>query len=73
MLQKLISFTQFQQQVFKSLTNKDSIIYAHSDKNLGPMAIKLTCYIQDGLHHLMDSSTYTILSKTQALQEDSEL
>ena len=67
------NLTQFQQRIFKTLTNNDSIVYAHSDKNLGPIAIKLTCYIHDSLHHLKDSSTYTILSKTQALQEDSEL
>ena len=67
------NLTPFQQRIFKTLTHDDSIIYAHSDKNLGPVAIELTRYVQDGLSHLSDSSTYTLLTETEALQEDNEL
>ena len=67
------NFTNFQKQVFNDLLANDTIVYAHSDKNLGPVAIKLTQYIKDGLKHLTNTSTYMLLTKAEALQEDKEL
>ena len=48
-------------------------MYAHSDKNQGPVTIKLIQYIKDGLKHLTNTSTYMLLTKAEALQEDKEL
>ena len=67
------NFSNFKKQVFNDLLANDTIVYAHSDKNLGPVAIELTQYIKDGLKHLTNTSTYMLLTKAEALQEDKEL
>ena len=49
------------------------IVIAAADKNLGPVAVLIDRYIQDALVHLLDCSTYVIISERQARKEDDEL
>ena len=67
------NLTPFQRKLFSKLRSMTSVVFASADKNLGPVAVSLLRYIRDGLKHLLDATTYTILTKTQALQEDLEL
>ena len=55
------------------LRDTTEIIFALADKNLGPVAVTLEQYIEDGLVHLMDTSTYEIISEQEALKRDKEL
>jgi len=48
-------------------------VFALADKGLRPVAVELHKYIEDGLIHLKDNSTYEIISKEQALAEAEEL
>ena len=43
--------------------NNNSIVYAHSDKEMGPVSIKTKRYNSHGIKHLKDTSTYVIISK----------
>lgn len=63
------NLTTFQEQLLKSLQADNNIVFALSDKGLGPVAVTLDRYIQDGLKHLQDSTTYEIISEEQALAE----
>ena len=67
------NFTPFQERLFEKLRADDSIVFAQADKNLGPAAVKLVRYIEDGLVHLRDAKTYKILSEEEALSEVKEL
>ena len=55
------------------LRDTRDVIFALADKNLGPVAVTLEQYIKDGLIHLMDASTYEIISEQEALERDEEL
>ena len=67
------NFTTFQEKLFQRLRDDDSIDFALADKGLGPVAVNLDRYIQDGLIHLKDSDTYEIISEEQAFKEAREL
>ena len=67
------NFTPYQRKLFKRLRGMSSIIFANADKNLGPVAVSLLRYIRDGLNHLLDTSTYAVISKAEAVQEDLQL
>ena len=67
------NLTPFQEKLLTTLQANDTIVYALSDKGLGPVAIELDRYIKDGLKHLLDTSTYAILSEAQALEESKQL
>ena len=49
------------------------IIFANSDKNLGPVAVTLERYIQDALVHLTDRSTYEFISAKEAQKRNQAL
>ena len=50
-----------------------SVVFANSDKNFGPVAVKLEKYIRDGLDHLNDRSTYELISEREAVKRDKQL
>ena len=56
-----------------NLRDTKDIVFALADKNLGPVAVTLEQYIKDGLIHLMDTSTYEIISEQEAFKRDEEL
>jgi hypothetical protein len=60
------NLTPHQQQLLASLQANESIIIANADKNLGPVGIEVEHYIKLGLDHLLDSSTYELLTEDQA-------
>ncbi len=45
-----------------SIQQNESVIIANADKNLGPAGIDTEDYIKMGLDHLLDPSTYTLLT-----------
>ncbi len=49
------------------------MMFAQADENLGPVAVSLNCYIQDGLIHLQNKINYKLISEEQALDEVKEL
>ena len=49
------------------------MVFANSDKILGPVAVTLDRYIKDALKHVLDSSTYELLSKDEAFERDASL
>jgi hypothetical protein len=60
------NLTHHQQQLLTSLQENESIIIANADKNLGPVGIDMKHCIKLGLDHLLDPSTYELLTKEQA-------
>ena len=67
------NFTNFQEKLFNQLRENDTIAFALADKGLGPVAIELERYIQDGLIHLKDTTIYKIIGEEQALIEAEKL
>ena len=55
------------------LRDTKDIVFTLADKNLGPVAVTLEQPIKDGLIHLMDTSTYEIISEQEAFKRDKEL
>ena len=67
------NLSKFQKRLLKRLQHDGRTIAVTADKQLGPVAVLLIKYVKDGLVHLKDESTYLILSKEQALAEDSNI
>ena len=63
------NLTPHQQKLLKSLQDKESVVIANADKNLGPVGIDIEHYIKLGLDHLLDASTYELLTEDKAKQE----
>lgn len=63
------NLTPHQQQLLASLQENKSVIIANADKNLGPVGINVEHYIMLGLDHLLDPSTYELLTESQANQD----
>ena len=60
--------------MFKKLRHELNIVFASADKKqLGPAAVTLEQYINNGLLHLQDERTYTIVSQEEALLRDAEI
>ncbi len=55
-----------QQLLLSSIQENQSVIIAQVDKNLGPVGIDVGDYIKLGLDHLLDVSTYGMLTEAQA-------
>ena len=51
------------------LQTHEELVIANTDKGLGPCAIELDRYIEDALIHLLDESTYVLLSENEANAE----
>ena len=67
------NITSFQPKTLEKLQDTLSVVFANSDKNLGPVAVTLDRYIKDALKHLLDSSTYELLSEDEAFERDAAL
>eukprot|EP00984_Skeletonema_dohrnii_P027260 scaffold16757_cov168-Skeletonema_dohrnii-CCMP3373.AAC.2 len=52
--------------ILANLKDDEMIVIAQADKGLGPCAVSLEQYILDGLKHLGDKSTYTVLDEDTA-------
>jgi hypothetical protein len=63
------NLTPHQRQLLAHLQKNESVIIANADKNLGPVSIDSEQYIKLGLDHLLDSSTYKLLTNDQANQD----
>ena len=55
-----------QRTLLEKLVMDDSIVYCHSDKGLGPVAVNLKQYIMYGLTHLKNRKAYRIISEAEA-------
>ena len=66
------NFPKFLENLLSDLRDTKQILFASADKNLSPVADTLEQYIKDALTHLSDSSTYEILSSTEAEARDKE-
>ena len=49
------------------------MLFASANKNLGPVGIDTEEYIKLGLDHLLDPSTYTLLTEEQAAEDINKL
>ena len=68
-----LNLRRHEQQLLQDIRADDSLVIALCDKGLGPCAVRLSQYSKDGLIHLEDSSTYTILSKEDAWKDIRQL
>ena len=64
------NFSKYQEKLFDRLRGLQNIIFANSDKNLRPVAVLLSKYIEDALLRVKDPSTYRILSNEEVTFED---
>ena len=67
------NLTSFQTKILEELRKLQEILFAHSDKNLGPVAVTLKRYIQDALVHLANRSTYEFISEEEAQKRNQAL
>jgi hypothetical protein len=67
------NLTPHQQQLLASIQENQSVIIVQADKNLRPVEIDVNDYIKLGLGHLLDTSTYKMLTETQAARDIHEL
>ncbi len=58
-----------QRQILKNLQNNKDIVILSADKGLGPVGVSTKQYVEWGLKHLLDNSTYTLLSESTALKD----
>ena len=49
-----------EQKILQEIKNNPNITIAAADKNLGPAGINTSQYVEWGLKHLMDNTTYEI-------------
>jgi hypothetical protein len=63
------NLTPHQRQLLTSLQRNELVIITNADKNLGPVSIDVEHYIKLGLDHLLDPSTYELLTEDQANQD----
>jgi hypothetical protein len=67
------NLTPHQQQILGLIHKNKSVIIASAAKNLGPVGIDTEDYIRLGLDHLLDPSTYTLLTNKQAAKDIDKL
>ena len=63
----------FQRRMLADIQSNTNIVIAQADKNLGPVAVDLHRYIQDGLKHIQDTHSYEIISTEQGRKDADEL
>ena len=63
------NLTPFQQSILKEVVSNDKIVITNADKGLGTVAISTADYIKYGLKHLMDDTTYKLISEEQAFTD----
>ena len=57
----------------KLIKQNPNVIIAPADKGLGPVGVNTHKYIQWGMSHLTNTSTYNIISEQTALSDISQL
>ena len=67
------NLTPHQRRLLASLQTNKEIIIANADKNLGPVGIDAEKYIKMGLDHLLDPTTYQLLTEDQTALDIDEL
>jgi hypothetical protein len=67
------NLTTIQDSILKAIKRNPAITIAPADKNLGPVGINTTQYIEWGMKHLLDELTYTIIPEEQALRDAREI
>ena len=60
------NLTRLQTTLLKEIKQNANITILSADKGLGPVGVDTKQYVKWGLKHLLDSSTYTILTEDQA-------
>jgi hypothetical protein len=63
------NLTTIQDSILNAIKRNPAITIAPADKNLGPVGVNTTQYIEWGMNHLLDASTYTIIPEEQALRD----
>jgi len=63
------NLSNLQQYILKQLKQNKNITILSADKGLGPDGVDTKQYIEWGLKHLLDTTTYSILTKDQAIEE----
>ncbi len=58
-----------QRQILNDLQNNKNIVILSADKGLGPVGVSTKQYVEWGLKHLLDTSTYKLLSESTALHD----
>ena len=58
-----------QESILKAIKQNPEITIASADKNLGLVGVNTTQYIEWGMKHLLDNSTYEIIPEEQALRD----
>ncbi len=61
-----LNLTPLEQKTLREIKNNPEITIAAADKNLGPVGINTSQYIEWGMKHLMDTSTYELLTEESA-------
>ena len=56
-----------QQKILRELRNNKNIVILNADKGLGPVGVTTQQYVTWGLKHILDKTTYTLLSEINAL------
>lgn len=67
------NLTRLQLNLLKQIKQNANITILSADKGLGPVGVDTKQYIEWGLKHLLDTSTYTILTEDQANKESENL
>ena len=63
------NLSKLQQDVLRQLKQNKNIMILSADKGLGPVGVDTKQYVDWGLKHLLDDTTYSILMNEQATQE----
>ena len=63
------NLSKLQQSVLLKLKRNKNITILSADKGLGPVGVDTKQYVEWGLKHLLDTTTYSILSTEQAIDE----
>jgi len=67
------NLTPLQREIITTIKNNDNIIIALADKGLSPVGVDIEQYIEWGLQHLHDRTTYSLLSEQAAQQASQDL
>jgi hypothetical protein len=67
------NLTTVQESILNTIKQNPEITINPADKNLGPVGINTTQYIEWGMAHLLDTSTYKIIPEEQTLRDTTTL
>ena len=63
------NLTTLQESILNTIKQNSEITIAPADKNLGPVGINTKQYIEWGMKHLLDTSTYKTIPEEQAMRD----